>query len=181
MEKPYVRHLLDKRCFYRRQNDDNSVTNIEPKEGYIYSVVETLNKTWFYERWNKLNLSEFSVNSPYVKHTLKEKCFYRINGDDNSMTLVKPEVGYYKRKEEDFENEDWFNERWDKLTYSEFSVGSPYVKHTLKKKYFYRISGNDNSITLLKPKEGYYKKKEEDLGNEDWFNEKLSYIEKKRN
>ena len=114
--------------------------------------------------------------SPYIKHTLRYKCFYRISGDDKSITLIEPKEGYFKRKEEIFENIEWFNTRWNYLTNSEFNSDSPYVKHTLNNNCFYRKSGDDSSITLYKPREGYYKKKEEDLENEDWFNERWSKL-----
>ena len=184
-KKPFVRHILNTDCFYRRQEDDYSITKKEPTEGYIYSVVETTNKKWFYERLDKLNNSEYSYDSPYVKHTLRYKCFYRIPNDDTSMILSKPRDGYFKRKEEDLENEGWFNERWNMLNNSEFTPTSKYVKHTLKDNCFYRKSGDDDSMILVKPREGYYKRKEEDLENEGWFNEKLlklqcSILAKKR-
>ena len=111
LKKPYVRHILNEDVFYRRQEDDSSLTKEEPIEGYIYSVIEATNKKWFYERLDKLNNSEYSRDSPYVKHTLNGICFYRISGNDGSMTFDKPPQGYYKRKEEDLENEDWFNDK----------------------------------------------------------------------
>lgn len=33
-------------------------------------------------------------------------------------------------------------------------------------------------MTFDKPPEGYYKRKEEDLENEDWFNEKIAILQR---
>tara|TARA_Y100000389_G_C17386344_1_gene477245 strand:- start:362 stop:913 length:552 start_codon:yes stop_codon:yes gene_type:complete len=180
MTTPYIRHVLVNDCFYRRKYDDSSITKIEPKEGYIYSIDEKNNKIWFYNMLDILNKSEYSVSSQYVKHTLRYKYFYCKPNDDESLTLVKPKEGYFKRKEEDLENIQWFNDRWDMLNKSEFNLKSPYIKHILNNNVFYRKKGDDSSITLYKQREGFCKKKDE-KDNTKWFNERWNYLNKTYN
>ena len=45
-------------------------------------------------------------NAPYIKHTLGECHFYRR---DDTITLEIPPERYNKCKEEDGENEEWFD------------------------------------------------------------------------
>ena len=159
----YVKHILKGRCFYRIPGIDSTCTLLEPKEGFYKTKEETGgNETWFEERWLKLN-------NTYVKHILKGRCFYRIPGIDSTCTLLEPKEGFYKTKEETGVNETWFEERWLKLN-------NPYVKHILKGRCFYRREGIDSTCTLLEPKEGFYKTKEETGGNETWFEDLWSNL-----
>ena len=57
---------------------------------------------------------------------------------------------------------------------------SPYILHTLRYKYFYRIPDNDHSITFIEPKEGYCKRKEEDFENITWFHTRWNYLYEKK-
>ena len=77
---------------------------------------------WFEERWCKLEPGSF------VKHTLHGRCFYRKSGRDDTITLECPKEGYKKTKEEDGNNEAWFEERWQKLNNSHEENKKPWLK-----------------------------------------------------
>ena len=136
-----------------RPSQDETITLEKPFENYTKTIDQTNNSKWFEIRWNRL--------TPYVKHTLGDRCFYRKKGLDDTLTLYEPDEGFHETKEEDGVNEKWFEDRWIILT--------PYVKHTLGDRCFYRKKGLDDTLTLYEPVEGFHRTKEEDKVNEEWF------------
>jgi len=97
-----------------------------PKEGYIKCKEEDGdNEEWFEKRWGKKN------GSLYVKHTLHKRCFYRKSGRDDTIVLEMPQEGYIKCKEEDGDNEEWFEERWKKNSLHNDDNKKPWLKWEL--------------------------------------------------
>ena len=66
---------------------------------------------------------------------------------------------------------------------SSMNPGSLYVKHTLRGKFFYRMSSKDTdrpdeTVTAYKPAEGFREVREEDAtkGDEQWFDERWARL-----